>query len=348
MTIRDIENGSDFPYFNSEKERLRYMKDNYSHMTVGESFAKYFKLKNSPGVNSGIDVAVDEISVGSIIKVTVESIHDGVISATYSACKGDIVVSDNLLSHENHFKHYLVDHDNQVEVMVKGIKDNLVVVSIKDACYRRWEEDIDDAIRTHKAIQVHIDKLFKSGYICSTLVYTLYDMFGVEKYEQAFIPGSLIVANIERDFTRWVGQDVIAVPQSATTFKEETNSKPTRSIICSRKEALQQQANVNMYNIFQTSKLADKFNSDNYGVFSGEVSGKINTDRKIGIFVELEDKYITGLYTCDLETYNKYQIGDKVEVKITQFEKKDNVKDEFVIKDNKIIKCNIRPVFEII
>ena len=349
LTIKEIEGDSDFPYFNNEKERLRYMKDNYSDFTLSESFAKYLNLplkdaKKLPQV-SDIDVAL--IQIGRIVRVKVSRIEDGKVFVDSSGFKETFFVNDNLLSHETHFKHYLIDHDNEIDVMIKSIKGDDVICSIKDAYIRKWEEEVDDAIRTQKAVSVHIDKLFKSGYICSMLVHTLYEVFGVEKREQVFIPGSLIVVNIERDFNRWVGQDVLAIPQNVTTFKENSESRPVRSIVCSRKAALIQQSWVNLYNIFNRSKLADKFGDDSYGTFIGEISGKLHNNVKTGLFIELDNEYITGLYTCDEETYNKYEIGDKVTVKITEFEKKEGVKDEFTIRNNRIVKCNIRPILEI-
>lgn len=350
LTIKDIENGSDFPYFANEKDRLRYMKDNYSDFTLSESFAKYFNLsgKDSKKFPKVLDIPISPLHIGQILHVKVSHIENGKVFVDSSSFKESFFVHDNLLSHENHFKHYLVDHDNKIDVMIKSIKDNNVVCSIQDAYFRKWEQEIDDAIRNQKAVSVHIEKLFKSGYICSTLVHTLYEVFGIEKREQVFIPGSLIVVNIERDFNRWVGQEVLAIPQNVTTFKENSDSRPVRSIVCSRKAALQQQSWVNLYNIFNHSKLADKFGGGSYGTFSGEVSGKLHNNVKTGIFIELDNQYITGLYTCDEETYSKYEIGDKVTVKITEFEKKDGVKDEFVIRDNKIVKCNIRPVLKIV
>lgn len=350
LTIKEIENGSDFPYFNNEKDRLRYMKDNYSDFTLQESFIKYLNLsaKDTKKLPKVSDLNTSLIQIGQIVRLKVSRVENGKVFVDNSGFKETFFVHDDVLSNENHFKHYLVDHDNEIDLMIKSIRDNNVICSIHDAYFRKWEQEIDDAIRTQKAISVHIDKLFKSGYICSTLVYTLYDVFGIEKREQVFIPGSLIVVNIERDFNRWVGQDVLAIPQNATTFKEDLESRPVRSIVCSRKAALIQQSWMNLYDIFNRSKLADKFGGDSYGTFTGEVSGKLHNNTKTGIFVELDGKYITGLCSCDEETYNKYEIGDKVTVKIAEFEKRDDVKDEFVIRDNRIVKCNIRTILEIV
>lgn len=351
LTVKEIDNGSDFPLFSTEKERLRYMKEHYSGLTVAESFIKYLGLKpdkNLKELSKLQDIKRSDVLEGSLITLTVSRVESGKAYCDCSPYKEAIYITDELGSHENNFRHYLVDNNNQVEALVKHVKDNMIVCSIKDACVRRWEMAIDDAIRTQKAMQVHIDRLFKSGYICSVFVHTLYNVLGIEKTEQVFIPGSLIVMNIERDFLRWVGQDVLVIPQNVTTFKEDSESKPVRSIVCSRKAALQRQSWVNMYNIFNRAKLADKFGSCSYGTFAGEVSGKINKATKTGIFVELDGEYITGLYTCDKETYDKYSIGDKVKVEIVEFEKKDGVKDEFIINGDKIIKCNIRPVLKIV
>lgn len=350
LTVKDIENGSDFPVFNSEKERLRYMRIHYSKLSIGDSFIKFFNIdskREQESLKNAPDTCNISACIGSIITLDVSKIVDGEVYCNNNY-KETIKVIDDLRYNEEHFRRYLKSTGGKVSAMVRRVIDNIIYCSIKDACVAKWWSEIYNAIKSKKAINVHIDRLFDSGYICSTLIYTAYKVLGINLYEQVFIPGSLIVINIERDFNRWVGQDVLVIPKSVTTFKENSDCKPVKCVVCSRKDALRKQAETNLYHIFNESKFVSKFGGVYDKRFPGEVSGKINTTSKTGVFVEFDDLYITGLYTCDKKTFDRYNIGDRVNVKITKFERKDGVNDDFVVKNNKIITCNIRPVLEIV
>lgn len=350
LTVKDIENGSDFPVFNSEKERLRYMRMHYSKLSIGDSFIKFFNIgskREQESLKNAPDTCNISACIGSIITLDVSKIVDGEVYCNNNY-KETIKVIDDLRYNEEHFRRYLKSTGGKVCAMVRRVIDNIIYCSIKDACVAKWWSEIDNAIKSKKAINVHIDRLFDSGYICSTLIYTAYKVLGINLYEQVFIPGSLIVINIERDFNRWVGQDVLVIPKSVTTFKENSDCKPVKCVICSRKDALRKQAETNLYHIFNESKFVSKFGGIYDKRFPGEVSGKINTTTKTGLFVEFDDLYITGLYTCDKNTFDRYNIGDRVDVKIIKFERKDGVNDDFVVRNNKIITCNIRPVLEIV
>lgn len=350
LTVKDIENGSDFPVFNSEKERLRYMRMHYSKLSIGDSFIKFFNIdskREQESLKNAPDTCNISACIGSIITLDVSKIVDGEVYCNNNY-KETIKVIDDLRYNEEHFRRYLKSTGGKVCAMVRRVIDNIIYCSIKDACVAKWWAEIDNAIKSKKAINVHIDRLFDSGYICSTLIYTAYKVLGINLYEQVFIPGSLIVINIERDFNRWVGQDVLGIPKSVTTFKENSDCKPVQCVVCSRKDALRKQAETNLYHIFNESKFVSKFGGIYDKRFPGEVSGKINTATKTGLFVEFDDLYITGLYTCDKNTFDRYNIGDRVDVKIIKFERKDGVNDDFVVRNNKIITCNIRPVLEIV
>ena len=82
-------------------------------------------------------------------------------------------------------------------------------------------------------------------------------------------------------------------------------------------------------------------------VYEGTVTGIINSNKKTGIFVELNGKYITGLMPIDVTDLLDYKPGDPVNVRINEFEIQEG-RDPFVLnKKNQIIKCNVRPVFEL-
>ena len=105
-----------------------------------------------------------------------------------------------------------------------------------------------------------------------------------------------------------------------------------------------------LWNDFETKKkLASLANVDEVksDVYAGTVTGIINSNKKTGIFVELDGKYITGLMPMDVVDLLDYKPGDSVNVRISEFEVQEG-KDPFVLnKKNQVIKCNVRPVFEL-
>ena len=81
--------------------------------------------------------------------------------------------------------------------------------------------------------------------------------------------------------------------------------------------------------------------------YEGTVTGIINSNKKTGVFVELDGKYITGLLPLEASDLLNYKPGDSVIVKVAEFEVQPE-KEPFVIgKNNKVIKCHTRPVFEL-
>ena len=104
-----------------------------------------------------------------------------------------------------------------------------------------------------------------------------------------------------------------------------------------------------IYNEAQTkAKLAEM--SPNVSVepteFYGTVTGIINSNKNTGIFIELDDKFITGLMPIDNSDLVNYRPGDPIKVKIVNFEFQEG-KEPFTMnkRGNAIVKCNVRPVF---
>ena len=160
-----------------------------------------------------------------------------------------------------------------------------------------------------------------------------------------FIPGSNIVLNIENDFERWLGKDVQAVPQKFTKFR--SFGRPTEnSLMASRKMVLKILGMKNMYEIYTRAKLGERPDVKYVPeVFTGKVTGIINSNKKTGIFIEIEDKYITGLMPVDEANLLNYKPGDTVQVYIQEFECIEGKEPFFIDRKNIIKACNLRPVF---
>ena len=85
-------------------------------------------------------------------------------------------------------------------------------------------------------------------------------------------------------------------------------------------------------------------------VFEGTVTGIINSSKKTGVFVELDNKYITGLLPLDSESLYGFHPGDKIKVTVKEWECQPD-KEPFVFdkkNTSQVYKCHLRPVFELV
>ena len=104
-----------------------------------------------------------------------------------------------------------------------------------------------------------------------------------------------------------------------------------------------------MYELYNNYQLAQ--NNENVtwnNVFDGIVTGIINSQKKTGIFVELNNKFITGLAQIDSIDLINYKPGNEVKVRIVSFETKEGSKPFVLNKNGSIRECNVRPVFELV
>ena len=341
----DLENPMDSP-FKNEKERIRYMRDNYGHLSFAEQFAVFYgdevnvALKKNKRINNPVN-----IEVGGSYKGVVTEINKNGIVFDVPGVKEEVLSKENFTDCMDAVQNYLLNHDNELLFTVTEKRDNKYYVSVLEGYYRSWQKQIERAIEQRGAIDVHIDSLVRGGYMCHTDIWTISELTGKTYTSAVFIPGSNIVLNIENDFERWLGQDVQAVPQKFTKFR--SYGRPVEnSLMASRKMVLKILGMKNMYEIYTRARLAErddvKYTPE---VFTGKVTGIINSNKKTGVFIEIEDKYITGLMPVDESSLLNYKAGDEVQVYIQEFECMEG-KDPFYIDKKNIIRaCNVRPVF---
>lgn len=334
--------------FKTHKERLMYMKKNYGGMSIPEQFAVFYgetvsdDLKKNKHINNPIIIEVGGTYTGSVHEIT----KRGVV-LDVPGVKEEIISKENFTTCIDNIQNYLVTHNNELMFKVLEKKNGKYYVSILEAYYESWKKQIDKAIEQHMAINVHIDSLIKGGYMCHTNIWPISELTGKTYTSAVFIPGSNIVLNIETDFARWLDKDVEVIPQNFTKFK--AFGRPIEnSLTASRKMVLKIYGMKNMYDIYYKAKLAEhpdvKYTPE---VFTGKVTGIINSNKKTGVFIEIEDKYITGLMPVSADNLLNYKPGDNIQVYIKEFECMEG-KEPFVIdKKNVIRACNIRPVFDV-
>lgn len=328
ITFDDFSNDI-FSTFKTEKERIKYVSKAYKNMNIAKAFQVFYNIdvENAVLKNSSVN-KVYTLELGGIYSGTVESFDRRGIVFNMPGVKDEIICKENFTDCEFNLNNYLVTHNNRLIFEVREKKNNTYIVSVINAYYKSWVNMINEAIRENNGIQVHIDKLVPGGYLCHTVIKHLYDLTGKMFTHSVFIPGSHIVLNIENDFEKWIGQDVIIVPQKFVDYK--TNFKTgeiEKSLVGSRKKVLQILGNNNMFDIYSKYQLSQENNNVTWdNTFDGVVTGIINSQNKTGIFVELTDKYITGLAEIDSIDLINYKPGDEVRVKVVRFESKEGMK----------------------
>ena len=332
--------------FKNDKERIRYMKDNYGHLSLAEQFAVFYgeEVSNTVKKNKRINNPVN-IEIGGSYKGIVTEISKNGIVFDVAGVKEEVISKENFSDCMDAVQNYLLNHENELLFTVTEKKDNKYYVSVLEGYYRSWQKQIEKAIEQRAAINVHIDSLVRGGYMCHTDIWPISELTGKTYTSAVFIPGSNIVLNIENDFERWLGKDVQAVPQKFTKFR--SFGRPTEnSLMASRKMVLKILGMKNMYEIYTRAKLGERPDVKYVPeVFTGKVTGIINSNKKTGIFIEIEDKYITGLMPVDEANLLNYKPGDTVQVYIQEFECIEGKEPFFIDRKNIIKACNLRPVF---
>ena len=354
LTSKDLSDDI-FSGFADEKDRIRYISNNYGEMSIAKAFGIYHNVEISKETKTNKTInSIQEITLGSVYNGIVKDFSNGKITFDLPGVKDELICKENFSGCVDEINNYLLTHDNKMLFEVREKKNNSYIVSVINAYYRLWVMEINKAITQEYGIPVHIDSLTlnqsgKGGYICHTLITPLYELTGKKYTHSVFIPGSHIVLNIERDFERWIDKDVIIVPQKFVEFRRNMAAGVVEnSLVGSRKRVLQIEGMNNMMELYQRWVLGQSENAKyEPETLSGTVTGIINSNNKTGIFVELDGKYITGLMPVDSIELLDYKPGDQVFVKIQTFEIQDG-KEPFVQnKKGKIIKANVRPVFMI-
>lgn len=336
-----------FDGYSNDRERIRKVSEKTKNMSIAEAFSTTYNLnlskalKKDPSINIVTVLEPNKSYVGNV-----KEFGKDVLTFEIPGVKEDIICKENFNDCLENIQSYLFSHNNQLLFTVKEKKDNKFYVSVIDAYYEDWKNQIINAINNDHAINVHIESLIKAGYLCHTEIFTLNQLTGRFYTSSVFIPGSHIVLNIERDFTQWIDADVMVIPQKFVKFK--TPGRPVEdSLVGSRKRVLEIEGMKNMFELYTRNQLANKVGSKQRETFEGVVTGIINSNKKTGVFVELNDLYITGLMNVEASELLQYKPGDKIKVAIKNFEVQEG-KDPFVVdkKRSVVKKCNVRVVFE--
>lgn len=339
--------------FTRESDRVKYISNKYAKTDIAQAFAAVYGKETTNVESTKFDVV--HLKVGEIYKGQVREINRRGIIFDIPGVKDEVVCRENILQNPDAINAFLETHDNMLEFEVREKQKDRFIVSVLNAYYKKWDDDIQSCIKHRDGIAVHIESIVRGGYICKTNIWTLTELTGTPYTSLVFIPGSQIVLNIEKSFERWVGQDVVVIPQNFIDYRTDfRNNCVERSLVCSRKKVLQFYGIQNMYNLYQymTTTAPDDIDPEQL-TFDGTVTGIINSSKKIGAFVELgNDMYITGLLPLDSLSITDYPPGTQVKVRVKELEVQEG-QEPFIIKKlgknkQRIVKSNVRAVFELV
>lgn len=348
ITAADLEDI--FNDFNNDKERLKYMKKNYGDMDLAKSFEIFYgmKLSSASKKSKSINI-ITNIIIGDVYEGTVTKFDQRGITFEIPGVKEEIISKETFSDCFDEVQNYLINHNGKLMFEVREKRNGKYYVSVINAYYRIWQQLIERCIASETPINVHIDDLVRGGYLCHTDIWPINELTGKNYTSSVFIPGSLIVLNIESDFNKWIGEDVAIIPQKFTHYRP-AGAPAENSLVGSRKRLLQLEGFKNIYDIYNRMKLANipgaKFTPE---VFEGTVTGIINSSKKIGAFVEIDGKYITGLLPLESKDLYEFHPGDKINVIVKEWECQPD-KEPFVFdkkNTSQVYKCHLRPVFEL-
>lgn len=353
--------------WNSESDRIKYVSKAYSEFSLADCFQRFYNLNIRKDIRSHANTlnTVEKFHFGNIYIGEVKSINAHEVVFTSRQIKDEVICKDDLSEIMPGIQNSLMVNNNQMYFELREKKNGKLYGSILNAYYKIWADKINKAIANKTPVKVHIDELTKGGYIAHIDIDNLTALTGKPYTHSVFIPGSLIVLNIERNFERWVGEDVEIIPQKFVDFRKSVvngTQVVEKSLVGSRKMLLQMKGMQSMYEIYQEQQMclaAMNSNSGSFKIFGGNIlpkytgviTGVISSNNKQGAFIELKDKYITGLMPVDPDDLPNYQPGMEIEVSVKEFETQEGRKP-FVFDKPKgkgpgtLIKCNVRPVFQ--
>lgn len=338
-----------WPEFNSDKERIRANSLRYKDVPLSEAMC------GIPESKVKMPAEPVEPVLGQVFKTTVsmngsEPVFNGICIKESVTCR-------------NNLKRYKAAGGDMFkeEVLAKVVAVNKprqeVTVDLLQPAFEQWikgiakDKTVQYDLKNPQVITVKNLQLANGGYLGKALIPCMQKLTGEDYYVDAFIPGSQIVLNIEKDFERWNGKDVETF---ITNYSLRPGSVNQMSLICSRKALLNFRGNqhkIKLYNKYCDDDAEWKAMTDTQ--YGGIVTGVINSSKKCGVFVEIPSLEITGMVMTTPEKLVEYKAGQNVKVRIIDFEKMlayDSTtgmlvhQDPYVIEDGKLKSCILKPV----
>lgn len=336
-----------WPEFNNDKERIKANTERYRGVPVSEAMCG---IKTTTADQAPVAPEIGQVFMTNVHYDSGTARFDGINIKESIACR-------------NNLKRYFNAGGSMFrkEVPAKVVAINKphqeVVVDLLQPTFEQWiktvtkDKSVQYDMKHPQTITVKNLQLSNGGYLGKALIPCMKELTGEDYYVDAFIPGSQIVLNIEKDFEKWNGKDVETF---ITNYSLRPGSVNQMSLICSRKAVLNFDGNkhkIALYNKYcDDDEVWKAFTDTQHG---GIVTGVINSSKKCGVFVEIPSLNITGMVNTTPEKLVEYKAGQNVKVRIIDFEKMltyDTItqmmvhQDPYVIEDGKLKSCILKPV----
>lgn len=347
-----------WPEFRNDKERIKAYSKLYKEHSIVEAFESVYGQKINVR-NVEVNETPVVLSVGDIISVSIKSVTKGAISFENTNLKDDILCRINLHRYEK-FKN--LDGSIRVNVKVTERDQKRIVVDPLGPLFDEWIKPII----SNKTYQYQVDeenihpvtvrnlKLGNGGFIGKVKVPTISEFLGEDYFVEAFIPGSHIVQNIEKEFESWEGRSVQAF---VTNYIPKPGSATEMSVVCSRKNYITHLGNLAKIDIYDSYCTGENWKNITSVPYRGIITGVINTSRKTGIFVEVPELMITGMVNAPATELVNYKPGQNVQVNIQGFDDLtyfDNISGQrlhiipYTIENGELRECNLKVLFKFI
>ena len=343
-----------WPEFKTDRERIKFYSQKYKNTSLSEAFNDVYGVKLKPGLEQ---VCIGEVKVGETIKAYIKSITKNNIVFDAPSVKEPLTCRVNLHRYEK-FRKYLPLEPIDLKVIEKSNRG--VIVDPMLPIFEEWlnpilkDPTIQQDISSPKLVYVEDLKLVGGGFVGKVMVDCLTKFVGEPQYIDAFIPGSQIVLNIEKDFEKWIGK---TVPAFITNYIQKPGVGNGMSLICSTKNYLKYLGDLQKIELFKVwSDDGPVWNAVEELELEGVVTGVINSAKKCGVFVELKAHHITGMVNLRPEELVNYKPGQLINVNIVGFEEEMiwNHKVQqlqhaipYVIENNILKECNLKPILKI-
>jgi len=301
----------------SEQSRIRNNSVKYKDAEIEDAFADYYKIKNLK--KSKIkSAAPPTFNIGEYVNLTITGLDKKHIIFDQTNFKEEIKCTVNLAQYPR-FKNFsepieltcrvVSKTDNAVMVdPIYWFYDQFLTVYVKDMSY---QYNIKERFTPFTARNL---KLVRGGFMGSLRLDNASDFFGKDILLDVFIPGSQIVVNVEKDFERWVGQDV---PFYIINLIEKPGTD-NKVVVGSPKEYYRLNSRIALMDTFSHYCMDDDtWKELTNKELDGIVTGVVHTSSKCGVFVEADSQ--TGMIECDPDEILKYKAGQGVKVKYNGF-----------------------------
>jgi ribosomal protein S1 len=345
-----------WPEFNSESERIKAYSKRYANMSIVEAFEHAYGITIGQ-VKEGANNTPSEIKVGDEIMLNILSITKNHVEFDAANYKAQILSSVNLHKYDR-FKHNLPTDPIKVQVM--DVQKDRVTVDPLAPVVNDYlnpilrNKNVQKVIGNPQSVRVKNLQLTKGGFTGKAVLPTVSQFVGEEYTVDVFIPGSQIVLNITDNFEQFVGKEVDAF---IINYMNKPGSNAL-SLVASAKELIKFRGECKLIELFKSwCEESEAWKKNLTSKYQGRVTGVINSSKKCGVFVEIPALDMTGLVPVEPDQLVNYKADSFVWVQLTGFdeEKKYNPitkqmehVDPYVIEDNCLVRCNLKPVLSFV